>query len=300
MHLAATYGYKLAWHAAIGECQMRRAAACLPPLKPGAYGELPIGICFLTGQSLMHQTLFCAHSFARHYGSAARFYFLSDGSLDSAATQLFASKFFNARVITHDELDERLAAALPPIRYPTLHAHRRRFVLLRKLTDTLAGQQGYRVFFDSDMIFWKRPEELIARAERNEPFYMADLGEGGYTLPRAVLKQKLGVDPAPGVNSGLVAACAEKVDWDLIERACVLLLDEGHDRRLLEQTLWAIVLGAQTAQPLPAADYRLVIDPPAWRAAISAARPVLLHYAWHARLPYVASEWRQYLNSIEG
>jgi len=57
------------------------------------------------------------------------------------------------------------------------------------------------------------------------------------------------------------------------------------------------VLGAENAQPLPAADYRVVIDPPACREAIAAGRPALLHYAWHARLLYAAAEWQYYLNS---
>ncbi len=129
-------------------------------------------------------------------------------------------------------------------------AHRRRFVLLlRKLTDTLAGERGYRLFLDSDMIFWRRPDELLGRLARAEPFYMADLGDDGYTLPRSVLQEKLGLTPAPGVNSGVVAVRPEEVDWDLLERACVLLLAEGRDQRLLEQTLWAVVLGPQNARP---------------------------------------------------
>jgi hypothetical protein len=126
---------------------------------------------------------------------------------------------------------------------------------------------------------------------------MADLGDDGYTLPRSMLQEKLGVAPAPGVNSGVVAVRPEDVDWDLLERACAFLLAEGRDQRLLEQTLWAIVLGAQNGRRLPAAEYRLVIDPPACRDAIAAGRPALLHYAWHARLPYAAAEWQHYLET---
>ena len=254
-------------------------------------------IYFLTGRRFWQQTLFCAHSFVRQSGLGAEFRFVSDGTMDDEIAQRLTRLFPAARVLSHAELDEKLAAALPPARFPTLHAHRRRFVLLRKLTDTLAGERGYRLFLDSDMVFWRRPDEMLARLARAEPFYMADLGDDGYTLPRSVLQEKLGITPAPGVNSGVVAVRPEDVDWDLLERACALLLAEGRDQRLLEQTLWAIVLGAQNGRPLPAADYRLVIDPPACREAIAAGRPALLHYAWHARLVYAASEWQAYLNS---
>jgi hypothetical protein len=294
--LAGDYGWQLVFRAMLGERRMCMAAARLPAPPPGGT-KLLAPVYFLTGRRFWQQTLFCAHSFVQTNSIAAEFYFVSDGTMDDGIARQLMRPFPTARVLGHAELDEKLAAALPPARFPTLHAHRRRFVLLRKLTDTLAGEHGYRLFLDSDMIFWRRPDELLARVARSEPFYMADLGDDGYTLPRSVLRERLGVTLAPGVNSGVVAVRPEAVDWDLLERACALLLAEGRDQRLLEQTLWAVVLGAQNAQPLPAADYRVVIDPPACREAIAAGRPALLHYAWHARLLYAAAEWQYYLNS---
>ena len=294
--LAGTYGWGLSARASLGERRMRTAATRLPAL-PAGEEKSTAPVYFLTGRRFWQQTLFCAHSFGRESGLAAEFRFVSDGTMDGEIARRLTRVFPTACVLGHAELDEKLSAALPPARFPTLHAHRRRFVLLRKLTDTLAGERGYRLFLDSDMIFWRRPGEMLARLARTEPFYMADLGDDGYTLPRSVLQEKLGVAPAPGVNSGVVAVHPEAVDWDLLERACALLLAEGRDQRLLEQTLWAIVLGAQKARPLPAADYRLVIDPPACRETIATGRPALLHYAWHARLLYAASEWQYYLNS---
>jgi hypothetical protein len=293
--LARTYGWGLNARAALGERRMGAAAARLPSL-PAGETKLTAPIYFLTGRRFWPQTLFCAHSFVRHSGMGAEFRFVSDGTMDDEIARQLTRLFPDARILGHAGLDEKIASVLPPARFPTLHAHRRRFVLLRKLTDTLAGELGYRLFLDSDMIFWRRPDELLARLARAEPLYMADLGDDGYTLARSVLQEKLGVIPAPGVNSGVVAVHPEKVDWDLLERACALLLAEGRDQRLLEQTLWAIVLGAQNGRPLPAADYRLVIDPPAGREARAAGRPALLHYAWHARLLYSASEWQHYFN----
>jgi hypothetical protein len=294
--LARTYGWGLSVRASLGERRMGAAAKHLPA--PPAGGEkLTVPIYFLTGRRFWQQTLFCAHSFVQQSGLGAEFCFVSDGTMDDEIARQLTRLFPAAHVLDHAKLDEKLFTALPPARFPTLHAHRRRFVLLRKLTDTLAGEHGYRLFLDSDMIFWRRPDEMLARLARAEPLYMADLGDDGYTLPRSMLQEKLGITAAPGVNSGVVAVHPEQVDWDLLERACAFLLSEGGDQRLLEQTLWAIVLGAQNGRPLPASDYRLVIEPPACREAIAAGRPALLHYAWHARLHYAASEWQYYLNS---
>lgn len=292
-----TYGWRLTWHAAWGERAMAAAARRLPAA-PLPQQRLATPVYCLTGRRFWHQTAFCLHSFLRQGRVSPPLCLASDGSLDSVISARLTALFPEARILGDDELDERTAAALPPAHYPTLHAHRRRFVLLRKLTDTLAGERGYRLFLDSDMLFWHQPDELLNRAARSEPLYMADLGDDGYAVPRAVLKQRLGIEPAPGVNSGLVGAHAERVDWDLIERACKLLVAEGRDQRLLEQTLWAVVMASQEARPLDAGDYRLVIDPPGLRAVLAAGRPALLHYAWHARLPYLAHEWRHYVETL--
>jgi hypothetical protein len=151
------------------------------------------------------------------------------------------------------------------------------------------------LFFDSDMLFWDEPRELLARATAGDPLYLADTVDDGYTATRAEITRALGVPVAKGVNSGLVGLDAGRLDWELLERACAFLRTAAGDPRLLEQTLWAVALGAAGARPLDAAAYRVLVDPPAWQAArAQSPAPVLLHYAWQARLPYAAGEWRRY------
>ncbi len=289
--LARAYGWRMLWRHRQGLRAMRRAARRLPDLPDRGRLPLPVPVSFLTGTRLVHQTLFCAHSLARHAIPPA-LEFISDGSL--RREDEFALPGVSVR--RGEAVEAAVAAALPPARFPELSALRRSFVLLRKLTDTMAGRSGYRLLLDSDMLFWLPPTELIARAAAGEPFFLADIGEEGYSASRAELNRRFGVEVAPGVNSGLVGLFADRIDWDLLERACGFLRSGPGDQRLLEQTLWAIALGAQSARPLDAANYRVVIDPPACAAAIRAdPPPVLLHYAWRARLVYEASEWRRYL-----
>ena len=293
--LARTYGWKLWGRAIRGDRAMRRAARALAPCTRRANTPAP-PISFLTGPRFVHTTLFCAHSFVRAAAVEPDFEFLSDGRLDDDTAATLQRVFPPAAVHDTATLDRRVAVALPPERFPALHALRKDFVLLRKLTDAMADRRGYRLFFDSDMIFWDRPRELLARAAAAEPLYLADTGEHHYTMPPADLARALGVPVAAAVNSGLVGLDAAAIDWDLMERACVLLRSAPGDQRLLEQTLWAVALGAQGAQPLDASVYRVVIDPIQWRdACAQTPPPVLLHYAWHARLPYTAGEWQRYL-----
>lgn len=295
LDLARAYGWPLIWRAWRGQAAMRRAAWKLPPL-PARRSALGTPICFLTGRRFIHQTLFCAHSFARWSPLQPNYVFLSDGTLTADHAQVLRRQFPGALVPDPAAQDRAVAAALPREKFPVLHALRPRFVLLRKLTDAMAGQRGYRLFFDSDMLFWREPAELLARAAAADPLYLADTADDGYTASRTVLAEKFGSPVAAGVNSGLVGLDAGRIDWDLLERVCAFLLQSPGDRRLLEQTLWAVALGAQDARPLAAPDYRVVINPPGWAAARrQEPPPALLHYAWHARLPYAAGEWRRCL-----
>jgi hypothetical protein len=298
LDLARTYGWGLVWRAWQGERAMRRAAGRLAPLPVSTATFAPV-VCFLTGERFLHQTLFCAHSFATHAAVQPEFEFLSDGSLTTAHAHELQRLFPRARVRQKDELDAHVAAALPPAAFPVLHAVRKNFVLLRKLTDAMAGARGYRLFLDSDMLFWRKPTELLDRAAAGDPLYLADTVDDGYTANRAELQRALGTSAAAAVNSGLVGLDAGRIDWPLMERACAFLRSASGDRRLLEQTLWAIALGAVSARPLDAAAYRVVVDPPQFDAARKTVpEPILLHYAWRARLPYAGGEWQRYLADL--
>lgn len=297
INLARAFGWWLVCRSVTGERAMRRAATRLSPF-PANARPASAPLCFLTGPRFIHQTLFCAHSLACVTEDVPAYEFLSDGKLGDNEAAALKRAFPSAVVVRADELEARVAAALPPAKFPALHAVRRSFVLLRKLTDAMAGQEGFRLFLDSDMLFWSRPDELLARAAAADPLYMADIVDDGYPASRAEITQALGVPVAAGVNSGLVGLNASRIDWDLMERACVFLRSTPGNQRLIEQALWAVALGAQEARPLTATAYRVMVDPPHWRKTRAEhPTPVLMHYAWNARLPYLAGEWRRYLKT---
>jgi hypothetical protein len=189
--LARDYGWRLVWRAARGEARMKRAARRLPPPPPDRAEQIDATLCFLTGERFLHQTLFCAHSWAAHAHVGVPIEFISDGSLAPGHVRALQRLFPGAKVRLPDELDRAVAAALPPEKFPALHAVRKKFVLLRKLTDAMAGRRGYRLFLDSDMRFWAKPDELLARCRSATPLYMADTVADGYTAG-AVRKSKAG------------------------------------------------------------------------------------------------------------
>jgi hypothetical protein len=294
LDLGRTYGWPLWWRATFGHRAMRLAAHRLPPLPVAS--DWPMTVCFLTGREFLHQTLFCAHSLVRHTGLMPRFEFYSDGSLTDRHTRAILRLFPHALVPSARDSEAAVRAALPPGQFPSLHAVRRDFVLLRKLTDAMAGHRDYRIFLDSDMLFWSPPHEWLALAQSHTPLYLTDINPDGYTATAAEITLALGVPAARQVNSGLIGLDAAQLDWPALERACAWLRTAPGDPRLLEQTLWAIALGPMNAQPLAPDRYRVLVDPPTWAAArAQTPEPALLHYAWQARLPYTASEWRRYI-----
>jgi hypothetical protein len=195
----------------MGERRMRQAAGTLKRLE--RTNALAIPVCFLTGPRFIHQTLFCAHSFQNAAGKEFPMEVFSDGRLGDADAAKLRQVFPHATIALGAELDARVADALPPGKFPALHAVRKSLALLRKLTDAMAGRRGYRLFFDSDMLFWRTPSESLTRAAAGEPLYMADTVADGYTATRADITRALGVPVAAGVNSGLVGLDAGSIDW---------------------------------------------------------------------------------------
>jgi hypothetical protein len=296
--LAREYGPALVWRAASGERDMRQAARSLPAPPDGGRPPIRVPVCLLSGSRFVHQTIFCLHSLATQAGPITAPIVLSDGTLTNDGAASIRRLWPTATVRHSAELDALVAAALPASRFPVLHAIRREFILIRKLTDSMAGRVGYHLLLDSDMLFWRRPTELLQRLRANDPVYLSDVSVEGYTAPRAELERRFRISVAPAVNSGLVGVNASLIDWDLIERACDFLRHSSGDRRLLEQTLWAVVLGAVGANSLDPTDYAVSIDPrTCLRLRCATPQPALLHYAWHARLSYTAGEWRRYAAS---
>ena len=295
--LAQAHGLRLVCQARYGDWSMRRASLCLPVSAALDQNRFPGTICFLTGAKFIHHTLFCAHSFATHTGIHTPFEFLSDGSLNEDHTRALHRLFPSAIVRHKEELDRAVLAALPPERFPVLHATRGKFVLLKKLTDAMAGQSGYRLFLDSDMLFWRRPQELLDRVHAGAPLYMRDIVDNGYTISAAELGQSLGTPVALGVNSGLIGLDAGRLDWNLLERACAYIENSIGNQRLLEQTLWAVALGKQDAKPLDERAYKVLVAPKDFSPVVADAAS-LLHYAWYSRLVYSAADWRRYLASL--
>lgn len=297
------YGHDFEERARRGEEEMRRAVASLPP--PSVLAGQPKLACpvhVLTGANYWHQTAFCLHSLQSALGEAlpnVRVH--SDGTLKDEHRDTLRAVAPGAVFEDEKATIDRLDRCLPAADFPVLRAQRAELVLMRKILDALTGEQGYHLFIDSDVLFWKEPAELIVATAKHQAIHLDEGSGESYCLPRAKLERELAMKLPEGVNSGLVGLDAGLIDWHLLERAAGIMAGRGN-RRLLEQSLWGVALVGQDPRALNARDYRLCGYPEhvaALRDLPPEQFPAMLHYAWHARYPYLESEWQMYLRDCQ-
>jgi len=266
--------------------QMIAAASTLPPVaRPPA--DAP-EICFLTGKKFWYQTAFCAWSLQRVADRPLRMAFYDDGSFDSALATEARRIFPDCTIVTAAAAGTTLDRTLPTVRFPALRGQRLTYLHLRKLTDFHGGRHGWRAVLDSDMLFFRRPDALLAWLETpDRPIHMVDVANA-YGYPDAAL-QALVTAPLPAkINVGICGLRSDALDWPLIEKWCAQLLWEHGTSYYLEQALIALILAGQDRFCLDAHDYRLLPDDAECRRPTA----VLHHYVAESKRGYFRQAWR--------
>ncbi len=271
---------------------MELAAQSLPTARKPAAGGLP-ELHFLTGRRFWYQTAFCLHTLQQQAGLVFRAHFHDDGSLGPEAAKQLGRLFPAATVHFRRESDERLAALLPPARFPTLHAERRHpYPNFLKLTDVHAGRQGWRLVLDSDMLFFSRPDLLLAwLAAPDRPIHMQDVADA-YGYPTGLMDELAGTPVPPRVNVGFCGLDSSELDWERIEHWARTLIERHGTRYYLEQAISAMLCAGRDPLVLPAKDYRLLPTD----AECQAPTAVLHHYVAGSKRGYFKHAWSIALN----
>jgi hypothetical protein len=273
---------------------MTRAAAQLTPQTGLAVADWP-ELHFLTGKRFWDQTAFCLYTFQSHAGRSARAVFHDDGTLDHDGAAHLRELFPVAEIRFRTESDARIAALLPPSRFPTLHAERARFYPnFLKLTDVHAGARGWRLVLDSDMLFFRRPDFLLAwLAAPTQPLRMLDV-QDSYGYSRSLLESLAGAPLPPRVNVGLCGLRSDAFDWEKVEFWCRRLIEAEGSSYYLEQALAAMLLAGHDCAVAPAEDYLLLPSEDECRAP----RAVMHHYVAHSKRGYFRHAWRAALEGM--
>jgi hypothetical protein len=276
------------WRDHQAHAAMTIAAAQLSPQ------DLPLAaagpeIHFLTGARFWDQTALCLYSLQRQAGRTLPAVFHDDGSATDTITERLGRLFPQARWRRHAEIVATLDQHLPVARFPVLRERWAAYPNIRKLTDVHAGSRGWKLVLDSDMLFFRRPDFLLAwLAAPDRPLHMVDVEES-YGYSRALMQSLAGAPPPPLVNVGITGLASESLDWERLERWCRDLIAAEGASYYLEQALIAMLVAGNPCAVAPAADYIVLPD----EAECRNPRAVLHHYVANSKRWYFRETWQR-------
>ena len=229
------------------EAQMKIAAESIKVPTPDSSLHT-LNVCFLTGKKYWHQTVFCALSLQKVTEHPVHFTFYDDGTFTETLIQKYQQQIPNSTFIPLKQIEEKLNIFLPIKKYPYLNHKRQIYKHIRKLTDIHAGNAGWHLVLDSDMLFWKEPTELIQWLKNpTQPFYMVDIANA-YGFPVPEMGKLANTTIADKINVGVIGLKSEGIDFDNLEYWAKTLENNFGKSYFLEQALTAMLIGNQTCE----------------------------------------------------
>lgn len=275
------------WRTARGRAAMEAAARTLPALPPAT--GAPVELHLLTGRRFWYQTAFCLWTFARHARRPLAPVIYDDGSLAGEFRAPLLRLFPAARFVERADAIARLDAHLPAARFPVLRERWLNYPNLRKLLDPHVGRSGWKLVIDSDLLFFRRPDFLLAWADApDRPLHAVDC-ETSYGYSRGLMDALAGAPVADRVNVGLTGLDGAALDWEQLERWTATLHAREGTSYYLEQALIAMLVAGRACAIAPAADYVTCPRPP--EADRCAA--VMHHYVADSKPWYFRRNWRR-------
>jgi hypothetical protein len=183
-----------------------------------------------------------------------------DGHLPAEAAAAFEKIAPGIRRIPAQEADGAVLAALAG--HPACRDYRQAHPLARKIFDvpTLTASERF-IILDSDVLFFRKPEFILRWcAEGGDEFWFNEDVKEVFPVPFAEVRNRLGIDVWPRVNSGLCLLNRSAIDLDLCERALrETTLLQGHIW-LVEQSLFAICASARKRGGLLPPEYEVSLE----------------------------------------
>ncbi len=289
-HSISNGGPLAEWNTEQQRRKMEAAAEHLPAL-PEYPGTQSVTLHLMTGRRFWYQSLFCLHSFSRSARTTVRAELYDDGSLDKACTTLLERLGPGVRIHTFGELQARLDRLLPAAQFPALRDRWRNYPNIRKLIDVHLGETGWKLVIDSDILFFRRPELLLAwLSAPTQPLHAVDCRES-YGYSRPLMERLAGAAIPKLVNVGLCGLRSDEIDWNEIESWCVELISRERTNYYLEQAIVAMIVARrQHCTVAPAQDY--VTQPT--RSEALAPRAAMHHYVAASKRWYYRYGWRRF------
>lgn len=277
--------------------RMERAAAALPPLNSADTSGPALEVWMLTGARFWYQSAFCAWTLARHSRRRVVLHLADDGSLQPEQESHLRRLFPDGTTLSRDQALRCLEQLLPAERYPTLNLRWHDYINLHKITAPHLGSTGLKLVLDSDMLFFRRPDTLLAWWDQMQqlpaaeaaqfPCLMLDCEESyGYTP--GLMQALAGAPITPRLNVGICGLQSESLNWDLLEDWCRTLSEREGTSYFLEQALVAMHAASRQVQVMSRSDY--ITFPSCEQARLGDG--VLQHYVADSKPWYFRQAWQ--------
>jgi len=279
------------WQIERGRKAMRKAARNLPSLPVELSASRPLKIHFLTGNRYWEQTAFCSWSLSQQTGRNIHAVVSDDGTLTLPQMEFIRTSCHEATFISEEEINDRLNTHLPVARFPSLRNRRSNFPLLRKITDFHVGSSGWKLFLDSDLLFFRDPKFLTEWHDNPLcPLRGEDL-ENAYGYPLEFLEELAGRPVDERINTGTLGILSKSIEWERMEFWCRSQLERFGSHYFQEQALVALHLAGQTCAIPPSDEYYLNPKPP---EAIECQK-TMHHYVADSKRWYFTHCWQRAL-----
>lgn len=274
----------------LSHCGRLQMEAAVSQLQPFAHQPDQPGydIYFMTGSKYWYQTCFCAYSMQQHSPVNLRPIIYDDGSLKAEQKTEILRLFPRADIVSLERVEARLDEVLPATEFPHLRSHRLQQPLIRKLIDFHAGETGWKLFLDSDMLFFQPPQFLLNwLAAPQTPCYMVDV-KNAYGYSEALLQELAGKPLPQRVNIGIFGLQSDAIDWHQIESWLGAFLEREGTHYNVTQGLSCLYLAGKDCAIAPQKDYLLL---PSRQEALY-PQAVMHHYVAESKPWYFRYGWR--------
>ncbi|MDB5143945.1 MAG: glycosyl transferase [Mucilaginibacter sp.] len=255
-------------------------------------------ISFLTGDKFIHQTLFCTYSFFKFltWEESSNFSvnYYDDGTLNKETIAVLATRFPNIRVIGFDETAVTIQDQLPKSSFPCLLNKVETHPLFKKLIYPHLKKDGLLTFFDSDMLFIKKPVEFLnwlysVNDDKTQAFCIHDVRRSyGYSESEILKIWHRAVQN--DINSGMYSIFSEHIDFLFIENLVKEFERNFGSEYYLEQLITAIIL-EKTGNLFTAPKTQYIVLPD--NEQIKKQCGTLHHYVNESKELYFKESWKK-------
>ncbi|NNF12086.1 MAG: hypothetical protein HKN72_02615 [Gemmatimonadetes bacterium] len=178
-----------------------RKILATPPVAPHPDSNFEVHV--LTRDEEVLETLWSLKSWYHFSGTRPRLVVYEGGTLSTESIGVLERHFPSCRIVRRERFDRDMSRFLSDHPAALQHARLGSFYCALKLFGPLYYTEAHSVlYFDSDVLFFRKPHEMLELVERGSAFFNSDY-QDAYAHSPEFIRTRLGMDIEPQVNAGL-------------------------------------------------------------------------------------------------